>query len=498
MTAPAAAPASGPIAPAAPRALPQPQADRFAFAAVLDSLPGAQTRAGASTAEVQPHSSKEPGQEESTRGQPARHLPLNDSSLLASLPFALRTSSNELGQEESTRGQPARHSLLNDSALLASLPFALRASSMGGQGPQAADDSPSPKTPAMKGPKSEDNGSSLAAGAKAASVGRLIGERAFHFGASPSPDVITSRALPVDRPFAPASASDANPTSRSDLSGKSALAAGFPGLEAMPAKPFSDAVPSSDSAPAPAPIAPRAGTPATNRVSPTRAAGHDATRSGRKAEVSTPPQAARVASSPAPAAPAESSGNGKSAGDHSPDPIASAAPSATQTGPFGAQLPAPFAAGAAFGSEATTAVAADADTARASALGPSSAPSAPPVKEIDVDLSPGGIEDVSMTMRLAGDKLSVVIRAASSQTLGSIEGARDAITDRMAAIGQPLDSLIVKQTGVNGDGNANGNAATADDGSAGGEWRSAQGADERGGGNDASLSRRGAGRDRGF
>ena len=498
MTALAAAPASGPIAPAAPRALPQPQADRFAFAAVLDSLPGAQTRAGASTAEVQPHSSKEPGQEESTRGQPARHLPLNDSSLLASLPFAPRASSNEPGQEESTRGQPARHSLLNDSALLASLPFALRASSMGGQGPQAADDSPSPKTPAMKGPKSEDNGSSLAAGAKAASVGRLIGERAFHFGASPSPDVITSRALPVDRPFAPASASDANPTSRSDLSGKSALAAGFPGLEAMPAKPFSDAVPSSDSAPAPAPIAPRAGTPATNRVSPTRAAGHDATRSGRKAEVSTPPQAARVASSPAPAAPAESSGNGKSAGDHSPDPIASAAPSATQTGPFGAQLPAPFVAGAAFGPDATTAVAADADIARASPLGPSSAPSAPPVKEIDVDLSPGGLEDVSMTMRLAGDKLSVVIRAASSQTLGSIEGARDAITDRMAAIGQPLDSLIVKQTGVNGDGNANGNAATADDGSAGGEWRSAQGADERGGGNDASLSRRGAGRDRGF
>jgi hypothetical protein len=463
MTAPAAAPASGPIAPAAPRTPLQPQADRFAFAAVLDSLPGAQTRAGASTAAEQPHSSKEPG------------------------------------QEESTRGQPARHSLLNDSSLLASLPFALRASSMGGQGPQAADDSPSPKTPAMKGPRSEDSGSSLAAGAKAATVGRVTGERAFHFGVSTSANVFAGGTLAVDRPFAPASASDANLTSRSDPSGKSALAAGFPGLEAMPAKRFSDAVQSSDSAPAPAPIAPRAGTPATNRVSPTRAAGHDATRSGRKAEVSTPPPAARVASSPAPAAPAESSGNGKSAGDHSPDPIASAAPSAMQTGPFGAQLPAPFVAGAAFEPDATTAVAADADIApRASALGPGSASSAPPVKEIDVDLSPGGLEDVSMTMRLAGDKLSVVIRAASSQTLESIEGARDAITDRMAAIGQPLDSLIVKQTGVNGDGNANGNAATADDGWAGGERRSAQGAGERGGGNDASLSRRGAGRDRGF
>ena len=98
---------------------------------------------------------------------------------------------------------------------------------------------------------------------------------------------------------------------------------------------------------------------------------------------------------------------------------------------------------------------------------------------------------------ITGNKLSVVIRAASSQTLGSIEGARDAIADRMAAIGQPLDSLVFKQTGANTDGNANGNASSADGGSAGGEQRSAQGAGERGGSNDA-LSRRGAGRDRSF
>ena len=103
-----------------------------------------------------------------------------------------------------------------------------------------------------------------------------------------------------------------------------------------------------------------------------------------------------------------------------------------------------------------------------------------------------------MTMRLAGDKLSVVVRASSSQTLSSIEGARDAMADRLAAIGQPLDSLIVKQTRVNADGNTNGNAAFDDDGSAGGEWRSAQGAGDRGGLSDANLSRRGAGRDRGF
>jgi hypothetical protein len=42
-----------------------------------------------------------------------------------------------------------------------------------------------------------------------------------------------------------------------------------------------------------------------------------------------------------------------------------------------------------------------------------------------------------MTMRLAGQRLSVVIRATSSRTTGSIEGAREAIADRLAAIGQP-------------------------------------------------------------
>ena len=57
---------------------------------------------------------------------------------------------------------------------------------------------------------------------------------------------------------------------------------------------------------------------------------------------------------------------------------------------------------------------------------------------------------------------------------------------------------FVKQAGVNTDGNANGNGTSADGGSAGGDQRSAQGGGERNGSNDASLSRRGAGRDRSF
>jgi hypothetical protein len=340
----------------------------------------------------------------------------------------------------------------------------------------------------MKGPMSEDSGASLAAGAKAATVGRLIGERAFHLGASTLVGV-------ANAPFAPGAVAAANLTPQADRSDESALAVGFPRAEPAPAKPFADAVPPIANAPAQALNAPRAGAPQTNRVSATRAAAHEAARSGRQPEGSAPPPLAQFAA--AVAAPAESSADGKATDDRPPDPIAFAAPSTAQTSPFGAPSLTSF-AGASFVSDSSTARAADANTApRAIALAAGSSPSTPPVREIDIDLSPGGLEDVSMTMRLTGDKLSVVIRAASSQTLGSIEGARDAITDRMAAIGQPLDSLVVKQMGVNTDGNANGNTSSADGGSAGGEQRSAQGPGERGGSNDA-LSRRGAGRDRSF
>jgi hypothetical protein len=264
----------------------------------------------------------------------------------------------------------------------------------------------------------------------------------------------------------------------------------------MPVKVSADAIPPIANTASPTPAISRAGASPTHRVSATRAAAHEATSSLRKPDVAAPLPVARVATSAAVHAPTESSG--KATDGRLSDPNTFAAPPAAQTDLFGAQLSAPFAAGVAFQLDGSTASAGHADaTPRASTLAAGPAPSTPPVREIDVDLSPGGLEDVSMTMRLSGDKLSVVIRAASSQTLGSIEGARDAIADRMAAIGQPLDSLIVKQAGVNTDGNANGNGSSADGDSAGGEQRSAQGAGERGGSNDA-LSRRGAGRDRSF
>jgi hypothetical protein len=356
--------------------------------------------------------------------------------------------------------------------------------------PQTVEDSTSSAAPGANASKSDHSGGSIAVGAKAATVGRLIGERTFHFGAT------ANRTLAVGAPFAPAGASTANLDPEADLNGDNPLAAGFSRAMAAPARSLADAVPPVANAMAPAPIASPAGAVSpSNRGSLTRAAAHAVARSGRKPEIVAPHPVARASGS---ASPAPAGSNAKAVDGRPPDPTPSAAPSPTQTSLFGAELSATFAAGASFEPDASTTSAANTDVApRAAPLAAGSASATQPIKEIDVDLSPGGLEDVSMTMRLAGDRLSVVIRAASSQTLGSIEGARDAITDRLAAIGQPLDSLVVKQTGVNTNANTNGNAASAEDGSSGETWRSAQGASEWGGSNDA-LSRRSAGRDRNF
>src|ERR1700733_9481899 len=188
MTMPAAAATSGPIASAAPRPAPQAAADPFPFGGGLDSVPGASAKADASTAE---------------EGQ---------------------RPSNESPQEESSRGQTGRHSLLNDSALLAALPFAFRTASTMNERPQAAGGSPSLASPAMKGLKSEDSDASIAAGAKAATAGRLGGERAFHFGSSTFAGAIAGRTLATGTPFAPGAGSAADLTARSALNGESGLA----------------------------------------------------------------------------------------------------------------------------------------------------------------------------------------------------------------------------------------------------------------------------------
>jgi hypothetical protein len=398
VTAPVAAPTPGPITATPQRAASQPPADHFAFAAVLESLPRGTTKAGDAIPEKQPH-------------------PLD-----------------ERPQEHSPHGQTTDRSLTSDDTVFASLPFTLRTASIREDHPQSGDDAHSLLTAPMKGPGSQDSGASLAAGAKPPAVGRLVGERAFHFGASAG--VIASRAFPIDAPFAPGAASL---EAQSDLGGDSDLDAGLPRTKAMPAGASAAAVPSGNTAS----VAPRASAHPINRGSSTRAASHETGRSGRKFEISAPPPVARVGSSATPVAQAESSA--KTADIHLPDSTVSAGPAVAQTGPFGALSLTSLVAGASFEPEASPR-GADTDLAAPASARAGPAPSALPVREIDVDLSPGGLEDVSMTMRLTGDKLSVVIRAASSQTLGSIEGARDAIADRNGG-DRPAARLAHSQAG---------------------------------------------------
>jgi hypothetical protein len=439
MTSPAAAPAPGPIsgsvAATTPRAASQAPGDRAAFVTVLDSFPGAAAKSSAAPTQEKSRSSKEAQQEDSSVGS-------------------------------------AGHSLISDGALFASLPFAMRVASMMEKNSDGADEASSlAASSAANGPSSAVSAS---AAAKAATAARLVGQRAFHFAAS-------TRAAAA--PFAEALA---NLAVQADPKSEGASGTGL--AEAAPA---ADAAPAAANALASTPGAPRASGGATRRASATSAAAHEAAQSGQKHGNSAPFSADPVAHSAPSAWPAWPSAGGKAVHEHSSDPIPSPTPPASQADPA-AQASSPFAVGASFQADSSAASAGDAGAAlRASAPAAVPAPSAAPVREIDIDLSPGGLENVSMTMRLAGEKLSVVIRAGSSQTLSSIEGARDAIADRLAAIGQPLDSLSIKQMGVNTNGSTNGDAPSADGGSAGENG-------EHSGSNDANLSRRGGSRDRSY
>ena len=465
MTAPAAAPVSGAILAPTLRAAPQAATDRFAFAAMLDSLPGAAAKTASSAAEEGSQTSNEPKQ----------------------------------GQSPS--GQSDGHPMLGDGAFLSSLPFALAAS----QAPAAAADASLLAQASTKGARLGTSGASNAATVNLATpaAARLTGERAFHLALSTSgvvgadPSSAAGSSLTDAPSFAPAPAAGESengtpgPPTLAPLSmqgrGQTHDAAPSPPSAAGASLSPAEAAPKAS-----APVAPRAaGGSADPRVSPIGAAAQEPAPGGRKAEAAASPSPARAASPAVPSAKAEPVDK---ADARPPDPAASGQPAA-QGGGFGAPLLASAAAGPSFVSY--DAAAAPDIAPRGSAPAPAQAAAAP-VKEIDVDLSPSGLEDVSMTMRLAGDRLSVVIRAASSQTTGSIEGARDAIADRLAAIGQPLDSLIIRQTGVNADANANGNGASTDDSSTGGGRPSGQGAGEQGSSGDGSSSRRGAARDRSF
>ncbi len=275
----------------------------------------------------------------------------------------------------------------------------------------------------------------------APSVGKLVGERAFH-AVDPMPWEAASSlagAGPRPRESAPLPAPDAWPTLQAT---GAALSAAAPSASAGPA------MLSMATMPSPTPQTPSSAAPKglrAERQSPTASAVGNA--ASHKPTPAPEPRSVAAADDRQPSG-AEKAGAHDSAG---PDPGQPQAQGAS----FGGLQPASLVAigTAPAGSYASPAAAATAPTPSSPRAAPAASP-APPVREIDVDLSPGGLEDVSMTMRLAGDKLSLVVRAASSQTTGAIEGAREAIAERLAAIGQPLSAFIIQQTGSSVDANA--------------------------------------------
>src|SRR5208282_4729569 len=385
MTATAAAPAFGPIVASALRAQPQAANDRFAFAAVLDSLPGGEAKAGSSVDGDQSPTSNEPKQGGASPGQP------DFQSILSSLPFAF---------------------------LPASAPH---------EGAAAAEASP-PAPASTLGLRPEDDGASNIAGAdpaNPAAVGRLVGERAFHLSlptvgppagapigpsslaplamqgqglvgeGAPSAVGVASALAPSwskTSAFAPTAASSQGagapigPSSLAPLSmqalglvgeaapsavgaasaiasvgasriGERVLLASLPSARRATAAPLVEAAPSWSETSASAPIAPLVnGSSANPSASITRSAAQSPAHGGRKSEVAESPSLARPASSAAPAAPAEPSGK---AADGSPDPTPSGVQSAAPGSAFGAPPSASLAQGPSFGSYDVPAGAAD-------------------------------------------------------------------------------------------------------------------------------------------
>ena len=73
-----------------------------------------------------------------------------------------------------------------------------------------------------------------------------------------------------------------------------------------------------------------------------------------------------------------------------------------------------------------------------------SANSAPPsVTELEIALDPADLGAVSIRMRYANGKLTVVIGAANASTRQAIESDREAIGERLASTQQPLEALII-------------------------------------------------------
>jgi len=66
------------------------------------------------------------------------------------------------------------------------------------------------------------------------------------------------------------------------------------------------------------------------------------------------------------------------------------------------------------------------------------------VKELEIALDPADLGAVSLKLRLANGKLSVIIGVSSGTTLSAIENEREAIAEKLGSSGHPLEDLIIR------------------------------------------------------
>ncbi len=451
MTAIAPAPAHAPVAPhlahPAHGALSQAH-DSLAFAAVLDAVPGGDAKPKPSSGEAQTPA------ESPRRDHPQAQQIANPSFFnapLASSPTVATSTTIGNGKDDDVRTPEL---------------------AAGATAPTPASDAAPPTRVA----NAAQGGSSI--------VARLVGERSFHASvAASSPATVAPVGGLSSVTDAPALATEVLDALAAPVSPAS-ITTSNPSRPVASPPPVSPPTPSEPSpsradrtlATASAPVQFSAGRARGERQ--TDVASITSRSAVPAAETSAPGPGARRTSDESKSDSGGSVGPSSNGGPNPASALPASAPAAAQQ-----SLTAAFAV-----PQSRVADAAAGPSAPRAARPPAASPalSAAPVREIDVDLSPGGLEDVSMTMRLAGDRLSLVFRAGSSQTTGAIEGARDAIAERLAAIGQPLGSLIIQQTGSTTDAT---NARNTSSGGSGGEGRpQARGGDP----NDPRGARRGS------
>jgi len=67
-----------------------------------------------------------------------------------------------------------------------------------------------------------------------------------------------------------------------------------------------------------------------------------------------------------------------------------------------------------------------------------------PIKELDVQLNPASLGNLTIEMRLSEGKLAITIKAAKSDTLKLIDGERGSISDKLASLNFTVESVTVK------------------------------------------------------